>query len=126
MSPIDVDKLRLSSKATKQESSSGPQEKRVPRKTQKGRFLKGPVPLNWLMWAAKQPGKSLHVGIALWFKSGLTRSHRVSVPNGLLNMFGVDRHAKARALRSLESAGLISVKRESGKNPVITILPIDR
>ena len=37
-------------------------------------FLKGPVPLRWLVSAARLPGKSLHAGIALWYVAGLTRS----------------------------------------------------
>lgn len=126
MSLFDVNKVRRSPQGISQKGSAIIQEKRVPTKSRKGRFLKGPIPLNWLMEAAKLPGKSLHVGIVIWFKAGLTKSHSVSVPNGLLSTFGVDRHAKARALVSLESAGLISVKRKSGKNPVITILPLDQ
>lgn len=35
-------------------------------------FLKGPIPLPWLQGAARLPGKALHVGVVLWFLSGLT------------------------------------------------------
>jgi hypothetical protein len=43
------------------------------------------------------------------------------LPNGILAAFGVDRHAKYRAIERLESAGLISVVRQHGQNPVITL-----
>ena len=32
----------------------------------KGHFLKGPIPMPWLIVAGNLPGKALHVGIALW------------------------------------------------------------
>jgi hypothetical protein len=87
----------------------------------RGRFLKGPVPLDWLQRAANLPGKSLHVGVVLWYLVGLRKTNTLALPNGVLATFGVDRHAKYRALEQLESAGLISVVRQHGQNPVITV-----
>jgi DNA-binding transcriptional ArsR family regulator len=39
-----------------------------------------------------------------------------------LKRFGVDRKAKDRALAALEEAGLISVIRQRGRNPLITLV----
>ena len=89
-----------------------------------GKFLKGPIPLNWLSAAGLLPGKALHVGVALWFLSGVYRTNTVKLSNGVLVLFGVDRHAKYRALNFLENAGLITCKRQAGRSPVVTILPI--
>lgn len=97
-------------------------ERRVTPRQKAQRFLKGPVPLSWLMVAAQLSGKALAVGIALWFRSGLERSSQVRLPTTLLTLFGIDRHAKARAIDALEKASLIAVERRKGKNPVITIL----
>ena len=36
-------------------------------------FLKGPIPGNWLHIASGLPGRSLHVGLVIWFKYGLTK-----------------------------------------------------
>ena len=85
-------------------------------------FLKGPIPLDWLQRAARLSGKALHVGNALWFRSGIERSRTVKLTNVLLQQFGVDRHAKARALRQLEAAGLVAVSRKPGRSPMVTIL----
>ena len=33
-------------------------------------FLRGPIPLDWLSAAAQLPGKTLNVGVALWWLKG--------------------------------------------------------
>lgn len=87
----------------------------------KGFFLKGPIPLDWLAVAACLPGRSLHVGVALWLRSGVEKSNRVKLPQKLMREFGVDRHAVYRGLRHLEDAGLVSVDRRSGRLARVTI-----
>jgi hypothetical protein len=49
-------------------------------------------------------------------------SKLIAVGNVRLARFGVGRFAKARALRSLERAGLIRVERSRGCNPRIKVL----
>ena len=99
-----------------------PRTSRLPRHKPGEKFLKGPVPLRWLTLAARLPGRSLHIGVVLWFLAGLQRDSRVALSSNLLAEFGVDRHAKYRALIWLEGDGLVTVKRHGGRNPVVTIL----
>jgi DNA-binding MarR family transcriptional regulator len=82
------------------------------------------VPLAWLAAAARVAGTKfgLHVAVLLHYRKGLTRTATVFVPSKLLAQFGVDRHGFYRALRSLESAALVSVERRKGRKPVITIV----
>jgi hypothetical protein len=118
MAPIDPDRLRFREQ---------PREALVrrPAKPKRGeRFLKGPVPLPWLEVAARLPGKSLHVGIALWYAAGLARSSAIPLSNIAVGAFGLDRNAKYRALAWLEGAGLVTVERKFGRAPVVTILPV--
>lgn len=84
-------------------------------------FLKGFIPLNWLMIASNLPGKALHVGIVLWYRAGLEKSGTVRLGNGVLEQFGVKPDAKRRALLRLEEAGLIIVQKEQNKNPLVTL-----
>ena len=84
-------------------------------------FLKGPIPWKWLQIAAKLPSKSLQISIALWFRAGIDKSREIKLTNVLLNSLGVDRFAKSRGLKHLEQAGLISIKRTFGKNPIIIL-----
>jgi hypothetical protein len=94
-----------------------------PRLMHSGWFLKGPVPLGWLAAAAKLPGRALHVGIVIWFRSGLTGGSPVRLSQAHVAPFGIDRYAKRRAMVELEAAKLISVRRALGRSPVVTLLP---
>lgn len=80
------------------------------------------IPLAWLRRAACLPGRSLHVGIALWTLVGPKRPLIAPLPNVAVTDFGLDRNAKYRALAWLEGAGLISVERKLGQPPIICIL----
>lgn len=51
-------------------------------------ILKGPIPLPWLMTTACLPGKTLEVGIALWFLSGVKKNYEVVLSNKLLMSLG--------------------------------------
>ena len=99
---------------------------RPPRHRQGDEFLKGPVPLNWLCMAASLPGKTLAIGIAIWFKAGASKSRTVRLTGKLLSKFGVCRKAGYRGLRRLESAELVSVNRHAGRCPIVTILEVKK
>ena len=99
---------------------------RLPQHKKGELFLRGPVPMKWLAIAARQKGKALHVAIVIWQQAGMKKSSTVSLPNKQLKEFGVDRFAKARALKELSKVGLITVERHPGRSPVITIKDVDR
>jgi DNA-binding transcriptional ArsR family regulator len=93
-----------------------------------GKFLRGPIPLTWLGRVARLPGqKVLAVALAIWFRVGLYgRKDGLKLTSAVLARFGVeDRSTKSRALGRLEAAGLIRVQRQSGKNPLVTIIEND-
>lgn len=115
MPPIELARLRISSRAAKAAAE------RLPRPQAGRHYLKGPIPLDWLSSAARLPGKSLHVGIALWFMGGIQKSRVVPLSNMAGLRFGLDRNAKYRGLAWLEGAGLVAVKRELGRAPMVTI-----
>ena len=119
MPPIDPDRLRFRNTPTKSQFLS---KQRMPRIAKGERFLRGPIPLNWLSAAAALPGRSLHVGVALWLEAGLRNSAVVPLSNISGRHFGLDRNAKYRALAWLENAGLITVERKLGRAPIVTIL----
>jgi hypothetical protein len=99
---------------------------RLPRHRKGERFLKGPVPWPWLQWAARLPGKALHVGVALWQLAGMANTTTVKLSLSWLETeLGAQRDAGRRALGALEGAGLVEVVRHPGRCPVVTILPAD-
>lgn len=117
---IDPEKIRLKPGDVPTEKAVGPpRTSKVPLK----RFLKGPIPIDWLSKAAMLPGRALHVGVALWYLSGMEKSYTVKLSSKTAGLFGVDRFAKARALDAMEQAGLVRVERGKGKAPTITIIP---
>ena len=117
MDPFDPKSLALPTRGGGCSVSRKP-----PRHRQGEKFLKGPIPWEWLAEAANQPGRAIHVGIALWHLSFIKSDRTVALSGKLLNELGVDRSAGYRALIALEKTGLVSVQRHIGKNPVVTIL----
>jgi hypothetical protein len=51
-----------------------------------------------------------------------TGKRTVVVPNSALARYGVSRDVKSSALRQLEAAGWITVKRSTCKNPIVTVV----
>jgi len=99
----------------------------VPRTKKTGRFIKGPLPLDWVLRAANLPGSyPMKVAISLWYQAGLHRTNTVKVASRATDDWGVNCKARYRALGALEEVGLISVQREKGKSPVVTILDIGK
>ena len=120
MSPtLDPERLRFPSGTAINSSQQAPLQKAT---TRSKRFLKGPIPLDWLIIAATQSGRALHVGIVLWFLKGVKRSRTVELTRSKLALLGISRHAGYRGLTKLEEAGLVSVDRHRGRSPIVTIL----
>ncbi len=94
-----------------------------PKKPQlSGNFLKGPIPIDWLMRACALPGKASQIGVVLWYLRGLRKSDTVILANGLLEEFHISRKAKYSGLEALEGAGLIAVEERKYHNPSVTII----
>lgn len=94
-----------------------------PRKSRRAtRFLKGPVPWDWLCAASKLPGKAVHLGIAIWHLAGLKKTETIRIPAHVLEEMGLDRATAYRARKALAHARLISVATKPGKKAQITIL----
>lgn len=91
------------------------------RSHKQARFIRGPIPLDWIEVAAKLPGKTLHVALAIRYLAGMNKLNPFRLNRRTLMVFGVSRHAAYRALRAMEEAGLVNVERLPGKNPVITV-----
>jgi DNA-binding transcriptional ArsR family regulator len=86
------------------------------------RYIKGPIPLKWILPASSLPGKSLQISMALWFLKGVTRKNTVKLSGKLVRSFGVSRSTLYRGLAEMENAGLISIQRYKGRSPMVTIL----
>jgi len=89
-------------------------------------FLRGPIPLEWLAVAAKLPGKTLNVAVALWWRHGMAGGKPFKLTQMALTAMNVERGAESAGLTRLEEAGLIQVERKPGQRPTISILELPR
>jgi len=117
MIPFALERLRFPAAVP-----ASPRTRVVARHEPGNRFLKGPIPMAWLSCAIALPGKAVHVGLVLWFHSGLARSNRVSVSMSSFTRYGVSRYAAARGLAALERAGLVTCERAPGRKARVEIL----
>jgi hypothetical protein len=70
----------------------------------------------------KTAGKAPVVFLVIHQLCFMRKCKTVKVESSRLVKVGVSRKQKSRALKSLEKAGLISVDRPDGENPVVTLL----
>jgi hypothetical protein len=91
-------------------------------KTSQEQFLKGPIPLSWIIRAFSLPGKAWHVGTVLWFWAGITRSKTVTLTPSRLRHCGLHPETARQRLMELKKAGLVRVERRGKQSPMVTIL----
>jgi hypothetical protein len=85
-------------------------------------FLRGPIPLDWLGSAAALPGKTLNVGIALWWLHGMAKGKPFKLTQKAIQTLNIERDATSAALMRLEQAGLIRMVRKPGQRPTVTLV----
>ena len=86
------------------------------------RYVRGPLPLAEVCAAARLPGKALAVWLLAHHRMRITGKTMVTLPSSLLEEAGIDRNAKARALSNLERNGLVEVRRQRGRTPLISLV----
>ena len=108
---LDVSQLRLLPTQVSPAKSSKP-----PRHRLKERFLRGPIPFDWLTTAANLSERSavLRTSLLLWFQAGLKKARSVTLSKELLDGWGLSRFAYYRAIEKLEAASLVTVNRQRG------------
>ena len=119
---FDVDRLRLDTSLFPTPLARSVRS--VPRHRQGERFLRGPVPWAWLEAAARQPGKTLHVGVVLWLLVGMKRSACVTLNLSRLGALGVSRYAASRGLKALRAARLVKFEGRLGRVARVTVLDV--
>ena len=87
------------------------------RKRRADRFLKGPIPLNWIREHVQCPADRLL--LVLRAHSDMQRSSEIKVTADVLRDAGItDRKAAYRAIKRLEVSGSVLVSRKPGRRPV--------
>lgn len=81
-----------------------------------------PVNFTWLGHAAKLPGRTMNVAMAIWFVASLHKTPTIRLAPYVLRMYGVSRDCCYESLRRLSDAGLIALKTRRGALPVMTLV----
>jgi hypothetical protein len=115
--PFDLDNLRVSPESVGERAASMP--KRIRRRRQQ--FVK--FPRAWVDAITRNSRDKIlavvwHLLHEDWKQGG---GRPIKMPNGMLAIDGVGRHAKWRALNRLEKLGLITIERRPDKSPIVTI-----
>jgi hypothetical protein len=115
LDPFDPDVVRLHLDGIPRR----PDPHRPARKRVKRAFL---IPEAQFSCACRLPGKALAVLLVLLRRSYFERSSVIHLTSAVLDGYGITRWQKEVALRHLERARLIRVRRCNGKNPRVTLL----
>ena len=85
-------------------------------------FLKGPIPISWLNRAARLPGKSINVALAIFWMVGMCKTYQITLSKIALKNFHISADAALDALRRMEEAGLIKLQKSPGKRHLIKVI----
>ncbi len=90
------------------------------RKRRADRFLKGPIPLNWIREHVQCPADRLL--LVLRAHGDMQRAGEIKVTADVLRDAGItDRKAAYRAIKRLEASGSVSVSRKRGRRPIVRL-----
>ena len=122
MVEFDLEEFRICPSSSAGDSPTDCQPSLKP--VQKRIFVAGPVPVVWLQSAGELPGKSpLLVALALAHLRGLKKTNRnLALTKTYLDRFSIKRLSSYTGLKRLEEAGLVSVTRNPGQSPRVTLL----
>jgi hypothetical protein len=102
--------------------NSEPEQTCPPTKIRKRRehFVK--MPWTWVERLANASGKTWLLAACLRYRYWQTKGGPIKLANGMLQIDGISRRTKWRALGELERLGLIAVERRNSRSPIIRLL----
>ncbi|MGY4289612.1 hypothetical protein ACVWXO_008878 [Bradyrhizobium sp. LM2.7] len=113
--PFDLDNLRLDSEARPERRVS------TPRKIERRRehFVKVPWP--WVETLSGASGQTVLLALHLLYLHWKGREAPIKLANGMLNIDGISRWSKTRALGELERRKLLTIERRPRRSPIIRL-----
>ena len=94
--------------------------KEAPQKSQNGRFIRGPIPLEWIQKACTVGAEKL--AFYLIYIKGLTGWSKIPLKSTEMERFGLSPKTRRVQLTKLEEAGLVKAEKAVGKKPVVHLL----
>jgi hypothetical protein len=93
----------------------------LPKHREGERFIKGPIPLDWIKVASRCGYCAEAVGLLLWYASGLQRSNPCKLTPSILAELHVHPRTARRVLERFQEGGLVSVVFHRGRSPLVTL-----
>jgi hypothetical protein len=93
----------------------------IPRKLQRRRGHFVSVPMVWFERLIGASGHTYRIALCLLYLDWRGRGEPIQLANGLLQIDGVSRQSKWRALTDLERRGLITIERRPRRSPIIKL-----
>jgi hypothetical protein len=125
--PEQLQRLLDRQQALRTESQTKPNELRpkttIPKHHPGEKFVRGPIPFDWLQPALALGGKAGNLAWAIWFRAGIERQNPIKLTGRTLRDFHISPRAARRLLRDFEKAGLVQVDQKRGRGPMVTLLP---
>lgn len=118
----DIRELMLQRESKRPEQRTAHSVSPIPRHKSGERFVRGPIPWQWLRLALSIEGKSGNLAFALWYLAGLTKANPIRLTSKILTEFGVSSKTATRLLLAFKAKGLVDVDRQRGRGPDVTIL----
>ena len=94
----------------------------LPKHKQGERFVRGPIPCDWLHRALACGGKSGNLALALWWLAGMQRCNPIRLTRQVARDFNISPRCVRRLLSKFERAGLVQVARKRGRGPQVVLL----
>ena len=94
----------------------------LPRPKTGAKFIKGPLPLDWLRSASRCGNRAEAVALLLWYAAGWQKSNPAKLTPTILAELHVHPKTARRVLLQFQSAGLVDVVMKRGCSPLVTIL----
>ena len=98
----------------------------VPGRIQRRRRHFISVPMAWFERLIGASGQTYRIALCLLYLDWRGSGEPIQLANGLLQIDGVSRQSKWRALADLEHRGLITIERRPRRSPMITLNPSHR
>ena len=81
------------------------------------------IPLEWISRVSHLSRKSLHVGLALWYRFGLKKKvNPIKMKRSVLELFDLTAETYNKTLVKMEKEGLVTVERFAGQRPKVSII----
>jgi hypothetical protein len=83
-----------------------------------------PIPWRVFCVLVALPGKAWAIYLVLWRLARMYKRMTITVTSVSLRGLGLTHDQKTRGLDTLERAGLLTIERQVGKNPMVTLCPL--